>query len=53
MQEDLHGDCQCLGLLVLCHLFVFRMSFRGDFKNSGFHSFQIVILMCMCLRDFR
>ena len=56
LQEDLQDeDCRCLGLccVVLCHLFVYRMSFRGDFKNSGLNSFQIVILMCMRLRDFR
>ena len=42
---------------VLCHLFVFRMNFRGHFKNLRFHSFQIMILRCVCVwliyKDFK
>lgn len=41
-----------LGLLphVLCHLFVFRINFRGHFKNSGFHSVQNCdFRMCVCV----
>ena len=34
---------------VLCDFFVFRMNFRGLFKNFSFQSFQIVTLRFLCV----
>jgi hypothetical protein len=42
----------------LCHLFVFRMNFRGHFKNSRFHSipncdFRMCVCVSLAYKDFK